>query len=151
MNSQTLTGQWKQFRGKLKEQWGDLTDDELDHVEGNVDQLIGLIQQKTGEAREAIEHRLDRLCNECDEGFSAQRVADTAREYADHASEVASAYVEGVAGSVQHSTEQVGESMRHGYQQTEDLVRRRPVESLAVTFGAGLIAGVVVGLLVRHR
>ena len=66
MNQQTLSGQWRQVRGKLQEKWGELTDDELDHVEGNVDQLIGLIQQKTGETREKIEHYLDQLCESCE-------------------------------------------------------------------------------------
>jgi uncharacterized protein YjbJ (UPF0337 family) len=38
--------QWKQLRGKVKEQWGDLTDDDLDKVDGQFDQLVGLVQEK---------------------------------------------------------------------------------------------------------
>ncbi len=41
-----LKSQWKQLRGKAKEQWGELTDDDLDKVEGKLDQLVGLIQEK---------------------------------------------------------------------------------------------------------
>ena len=151
MNSQTLSGQWRQLRGKLKEKWGELTDDELDHVEGNVEQLVGLIQQKTGESREAIEHRLDKISQGLESDSTVQRMADTARDYADYASETAGAYARGMTESMQHSSEYVGDAVRQGYQQTEQLVRQRPFESLAVTFGAGVIAGVVVGLMVRHR
>lgn len=44
--SMLLKAQWKKMRGKIKEQWGDLTDDDLDKVDGQLDQLIGVIQEK---------------------------------------------------------------------------------------------------------
>jgi uncharacterized protein YjbJ (UPF0337 family) len=44
--SKLLKAQWKQMRGKVKEQWGDLTDDDLDKVDGQLDQLIGVVQEK---------------------------------------------------------------------------------------------------------
>ena len=43
-----IFGHWNQLKGKVKESWGQLTDDELDEVEGKFDQLVGLIQQKVG-------------------------------------------------------------------------------------------------------
>ena len=79
------------------------------------------------------------------------RVSETAREYAGQAAETAQSYAQSAAHSLQHSSEAVGGAVREGYQQTQSLVRHRPVESLAVTFGAGLIAGVVVGLVLRSR
>jgi uncharacterized protein YjbJ (UPF0337 family) len=51
MNTQEIQGHWDQIRGKVKEKWGQLTDDDLRIVGGNVDQVIGRIEQKTGEAR----------------------------------------------------------------------------------------------------
>ena len=45
-----LVGNWNQIKGKVKQRWGQLTDDELSEVEGHFDQLVGLVQQKTGEA-----------------------------------------------------------------------------------------------------
>ncbi|HEY8489648.1 MAG TPA: CsbD family protein [Dehalococcoidia bacterium] len=51
-------GRWNQVKGKIREAWGNLTDDELEQTKGNRDQLIGKIQEKTGESREKIEERL---------------------------------------------------------------------------------------------
>lgn len=58
---QQSSGSWKQFKGRLKEAWGSLTDDELDRLEGRRDQLEGLIEQRTGEAREQVRRRVDDL------------------------------------------------------------------------------------------
>ena len=58
MNSDTMKGNWKQFKGKLKEAWGDLTDDELDKYEGKRDQLAGMLQKKYGESKENVDRRL---------------------------------------------------------------------------------------------
>jgi uncharacterized protein YjbJ (UPF0337 family) len=44
--SMLLKSQWKQLRGKAKEKWGDLTDDDLDKVDGQFDQLVGMIMEK---------------------------------------------------------------------------------------------------------
>lgn len=151
MNQQTLTGYWNQVRGKLKETWSELTDEELDHVEGNVEQLVGLLQQKSGEARDSIEHQLEALLKECEQFQSTdQKLGATAQHCAEQASEGAKHLVHEVAESVQHSSEYLGEAVKHGYQETGQLVRTRPVQSLAVTFGAGLVAGVIVGLLLRR-
>lgn len=45
MNQIWAKGMWNEWKGKAKEQWGDLTNDQLDKIEGQRDQLIGLIQQ----------------------------------------------------------------------------------------------------------
>lgn len=152
MNQQTLSGHWRQLRGKLQANWGELTDDELDHVEGNVDQLVGLLQQKTGETRESIERQLDAMCDETDDQQTkGETMSAKAQQYVEQASDNAKHLAEGVAQSVQQSSEYVGDAVRHRYQETGELVRTRPVESLAITFGAGVAAGVLVGLLLRRR
>ncbi|MGE0201167.1 MAG: CsbD family protein [Candidatus Melainabacteria bacterium] len=58
-----LSGNWNVLKGKVKQTWGDLTDDDLAYVEGQEDELIGRIQKRTGETREAIEHRMHELLN----------------------------------------------------------------------------------------
>jgi uncharacterized protein YjbJ (UPF0337 family) len=52
VNFDVLEGQWKQIAGKAREQWGNLTDDELAKVEGRAERLAGLIQEKYGTSRE---------------------------------------------------------------------------------------------------
>jgi uncharacterized protein YjbJ (UPF0337 family) len=56
-----LEGKWDQVRGRVKEAWGDLTDDELDRTEGKWDRLVGLIKEKTGESTSAVEQRISDL------------------------------------------------------------------------------------------
>ncbi|MGH8935775.1 MAG: CsbD family protein [Acidimicrobiia bacterium] len=54
-----LEGRWDQARGRVKEAWGVLSDDDLDRTEGKWDQLVGTIKEKTGESASAIERKLD--------------------------------------------------------------------------------------------
>ena len=61
INAQELQGQWNRLKGQVKEKWGQLTDDDLQISGGNVDQLVGRIQQKTGVARDQIEKFLSDL------------------------------------------------------------------------------------------
>ena len=56
-----LKGKWQNAKGHIKEAWGDLTDDDLDRSEGKWDQVVGTIREKTGEAGNAIEEKLDKL------------------------------------------------------------------------------------------
>ena len=59
MNKLQIKGDWNILKGKLKQKWGDLTDDDLDFVEGKEDELIGRIQKRTGVERERIERELE--------------------------------------------------------------------------------------------
>jgi uncharacterized protein YjbJ (UPF0337 family) len=59
MNADILQGQWKQLKGELKRQWGKLTDDEIDQLEGNAEKLIGLLQERYGYTRDEANRRLD--------------------------------------------------------------------------------------------
>ncbi len=52
MNDDILKGKWGQLKGKVKEQWGKLTDDEIDALDGRKDQLVGRVQERYGIARE---------------------------------------------------------------------------------------------------
>ena len=85
VNTQVLQGQWNQVRGQLKKKWGQLTEDDLKFANGNIDQLVGRIQHKTGEAREAIESFLDELTSQ---GASAiSQAAESVKNYAGYASD----------------------------------------------------------------
>ena len=55
MNWDRVQGNWKQFAGRVREQWGKLTDDDLDVIAGRKDQLVGKLQERYGWARERAE------------------------------------------------------------------------------------------------
>ena len=52
MNKDQLPGRWLQMKGAVKEHWGKLTDDDLDQVNGNLERLVGVVQERYGYARE---------------------------------------------------------------------------------------------------
>ena len=54
-NRDVLTGNWKQIRGKVKQTWGKLTDNDLTQIEGRFDELAGLVQERYGYTREKAE------------------------------------------------------------------------------------------------
>jgi uncharacterized protein YjbJ (UPF0337 family) len=54
MNQDMMEGKWKQLRGEIKRKWGKVTDNDLLEAEGNVDKLVGTIQERTGEQQDAI-------------------------------------------------------------------------------------------------
>ena len=56
-----IRGNWNQLKGKLKEKYGELSDDDLQYTEGKEDQLIGKIQEKTGESKEKVKEVIDSL------------------------------------------------------------------------------------------
>ncbi|HEY4898324.1 MAG TPA: CsbD family protein [Candidatus Nanopelagicaceae bacterium] len=58
MSWNKVEGNWNQFKGKVKEKWGELTDDELDQIAGKRDILIGKIQEKYGIAEDEAEKRI---------------------------------------------------------------------------------------------
>jgi uncharacterized protein YjbJ (UPF0337 family) len=59
MNWDRIEGNWKQFKGKMIEQWGKLTDDDLDRIAGKREQLVGRIQERYGVARDEAERQVD--------------------------------------------------------------------------------------------
>ena len=147
LNQQTLEGNWNEIKGKLHERWGQLTQDDLQKARGNVDQLVGMIQRKTGEARERVEQYLNELTS--NGGSGVGRVAEAVRGYASSAVESMRGYGGTAAESAEEARARAAEMLRGGYAQTERMIQQRPLESLAVGFGAGLITGVIIGLVMR--
>jgi uncharacterized protein YjbJ (UPF0337 family) len=138
INTQELQGQWNKLRGQVKEKWGQLTDDDLQITGGNIDQLIGKIQSRTGEGRDAVEKFLTELTSK---GSSA---------------------ISNAAGAVGNFAHQAGdrfrdqygnltEQAREKYEYGQDLVRHNPAQSVAAAFGVGLVAGLIVGLALRSK
>lgn len=138
VNAQTLQGNWNEIKGKLRSKWGQLTNDELQQFNGNVDQLVGTIQRKTGEARSSIEHFLEEASSN---GSSAvAKATEAVRDYASQAAE-----------SMQHTTRQAADSLNKGYREAEEMIKQRPGESAAVCFGVGMVVGLLLGITMRSR
>lgn len=60
---QQLEGRFQDVKGRIKESWGSLSDDDLDRTEGKWDRLVGTIKDKTGETRGQIEEKLQKILN----------------------------------------------------------------------------------------
>lgn len=72
MNKDIAQGKWKQLKGKVREQWGRLTDDEVNQLEGRYDRLVGVIQEKYGRGK-------DDAIREVDEFLDAQTLLERDR------------------------------------------------------------------------
>lgn len=59
MNQQQMKGKWHELRGKAKQRWGKLTDDDLDMIDGRREELVGRIQQRYGHSRDQVEREVD--------------------------------------------------------------------------------------------
>jgi uncharacterized protein YjbJ (UPF0337 family) len=149
VNEQTLQGNWNEIKGKLRNKWGQLTNDDLQQARGNIDQLVGLIQRKTGEARSSVEKFLEEATSS---GSGALNdAAETAREYAQQAMETVQERSKQAADTVRKTYDQAAQSVRHGYEEAEGMIKDRPAESAAVCFGVGMLVGVILGLTLRSR
>jgi uncharacterized protein YjbJ (UPF0337 family) len=126
-----LQGNWEEIKGKLRKKWGQLTDNDLAQQVGNVEQLTGLIQRKTGEGRQAIEDYLSELGDNASSTIGA--ASEKVRQYARQASD---AY-----GDVQ---KQALDQLGAGYTEAQRFVRDQPAVSLLVCFGVGLLAGLII-------
>jgi uncharacterized protein YjbJ (UPF0337 family) len=137
-NQQTLDGTWNEIKGKIRQKWGQLTDDDLPQIHGEMEQIVGAIQRRTGEARETIERYLQEVS-----GSTASAIgtaAETVGDYAKRASE-----------SAQHTATDAADHLRTGYNEAERFVRDRPGESMLVCFAAGVITGAALALTLRSR
>jgi uncharacterized protein YjbJ (UPF0337 family) len=138
INQATLQGNWNEIKGQLRKRWGQLSNDDVQTFNGNVDQLVGLIQRKTGEARSQVEDYLNELTAN---GTSAvSDMAENVRDYVHQASE-----------RLQEGSQQAFDTVRDQYQQAEDMIRQRPKESVAVCFGVGVLVGLLIGASFRSR
>ncbi len=61
MNKLIIKGNWNEMKGKLKQKYGELTDDDLTYVEGKEDELLGRLQKKTGKTKEELVDEINKL------------------------------------------------------------------------------------------
>lgn len=135
VTKEEFSGKYHQVKGRIKEKYGSLTDDDFERGSGGLEQLVGIIQQKTGETRRTIEQYLNNLFENA-EGMAGQ-VATKVRDYASQAGD-----------SIRGGYDQMASNMREGYEQAEAVVRRNPRESVAAALGIGFLVGAVLGLMI---
>ena len=123
LDQDVLEGKWHTIRGKLKNKWGKLTDDDLAMIDGGIEALIGRIQRRTGESREAIEHFLDQ---------AGQQISASAEQMGHAAHDAA---------------HEVQRRVRDRYQQAERVIHDRPAQAILVAFGLGVVSGLGAALL----
>ena len=124
IDQKVLEGKWNEIQGRLKSRWGELRSDDLKQFDGNAKQLVGMIQQRTGEARESIEKYLEEVTQRLNDSSTVENV----KEYTQHLAENAGAYASEASEAVQEGLRSAAASAKSGYQETEQLVRRHPVE-----------------------
>lgn len=131
-----IRGHWNEVKGRLQENWGQLTDHDLQQARGSAEQLIGTIQQKTGATRSEIEHFLT-------------RAIDSSSSMMGQASHAAQHYAEEAGEAVRHGYEQAASSVSDLSRRVDASVRANPSAALAVAFGIGVAAGAL--LLFNRR
>jgi len=139
MDWNTIAGNWNEAKGKVKTQWGKLTDDDLTYVEGKRDRLLGLLQQKYGMAKDKAEEQLNQFTSSSADWVSQAK--------------------EKVGQAVGQAKEKVTEVVKEGkeyFQNTNipdmatdlrKLIERNPIPSVLLGLGLGFLIGRVAGAL----
>jgi uncharacterized protein YjbJ (UPF0337 family)/ElaB/YqjD/DUF883 family membrane-anchored ribosome-binding protein len=140
MDWNRVEGDWKRMKGKVKEQWGRLTDDDLTTIGGRREQLEGKIQERYGYAK-------DQVRREIDDWYRATAVSTNgdADELADQ--------IEAIRTDIQSLTSTVGriankqlgraqDTAVEAARNAEDAIRQNPVSSVAIAAGLGFLFGV---------
>ncbi|TWU25126.1 hypothetical protein Pla52o_14240 [Novipirellula galeiformis] len=134
-NREQIRGHWNEVKGRLKEHWAQLTDDDLRRAEGSTDRLVGVVQQKTGATRNEVEKFIDSLFGASMGDQAAQKV----QQYSDAAQQMASDAGQYARDQAKRFAAQSGDLSAT----VNETVRKRPGESLAIAFGLGIAAGAI--------
>lgn len=138
ISKERLSGNWNSIVGAVKEKFGQITGDDLSRVEGNFEQLVALLQRKTGQTREQVEGFIE-SCSKATES-TVNRISEQAGKYAEMAGE-----------AVRENYDYISDEAQRGYDYTMKTVSHRPLESVAIALGVGLLAGLAFGLSMSGR
>lgn len=139
MVSQTaLAENWNDVKSTLKSKWQQLSDHELRGFNGSTDELVQLIQKRTGQAKTAIENQLEEMVTQ---GRSIQKQVGQ--------------YVSGVASQAGEACEEgydlAAQKLSDGYKQASRYAKENPGAAVAILLGSGILAGLGVAMLMRRR
>jgi uncharacterized protein YjbJ (UPF0337 family) len=127
MDWNTIAGNWNEAKGKVKSQWGKLTDDDLTYVEGKRDRLLGLLQQKYGIAKDKAEEQINQF-------MSSDSWVGQAKEKATEMVREGKEYLQST------SFPDMASDLRQ-------LIERNPIPSVLLGLGLGFLIGRVAGAL----
>jgi uncharacterized protein YjbJ (UPF0337 family) len=125
-NWTSIQGEWNKYKGQIKEKWGKLTDDDLMRIGGNRDQLIGVLQQRYGMAKDRIEEQVDEFATHA--GSWVQQAKNTVVNKVSDMAEPVRDYWEG------HNAGEMVNDLKA-------LINRYPVQSTLVGLGVGYLVG----------
>ena len=142
MDWNRVEGNWKQVKGKVKEQWGKLTDDDLDVIAGKQDQLEGKLQERYGYAKDRIKREIDNWATEARAG--ARKIANDA-DLSDE--------LDAIRADVQNLTATLGDVAKRQAGRAQDTaveamnnaeayIRQNPLQAVAIAGALGFVYGV---------
>ena len=133
-----IQGTWNQMVGAVKSKYSQITGDDLAGINGNIQQLAGVIQKKTGKAREEIDEYLRSL---------SESTATTVGKISEVATDMASKGYE----SIRDGYDYAKEASRDGLKTATETVQHRPGESMLLAMGIGVVVGLIVGTSMCSR
>jgi len=137
-------GSWNRIKGKLREKYGQLTDNDLEFMKGKEEELFGRLQTKLGLSREQLVSVINNLKEATDAGAATlnETVEQLKKKATDFTSDVKSAAID----KARELGEQTESMVRSIHQNARDYVRREPRKAIC----KALVAGFVVGLMLRR-
>lgn len=138
VNQTVLEENWNDIKATLKSKWQQLSDHDLRGFKGSADQLVQMIQRRTGQARDVIENQLEEMIAQ---GRTIQN--QVGQFFSGAASQAGEAYGEGYDLAAQ--------KLADGYKQVSRYAKDNPGAAVAILFGSGLLAGLGVAMLMRRR
>lgn len=139
MVSQTILEEnWNDIRESLKSKWKQLSDNDLRGFKGSADELVQMIQRRTGQARTMIENQLEEVISQ---GRSFQKqVGQYVSEAASQAGDACGA-----------SYDLAARKLRDGYTQASEYAVKNPGAAVAILLGSGILAGLGIAMLMRRK
>ncbi len=132
VTKEEVQGSWNQLAGAVKSKYSQITGDDLVGVQGNVQQLAGVIQRKTGKAREEIDEFLK---------TASATTVSTVGKISAAASDMASMASETIHDGYDYARD----ASRDGIKAATETIQHRPAESLLIAMGIGVVAGLIIG------
>jgi len=138
VSQSVMEANWNDIKANLKSKWQQLSDRDLQSFKGSADELVHMIQRRTGQAKNVIENQLEEMIAQ---GRDIQN--QVGQFFSGAASQVGEVYNEGYDVAAQKLAE--------GYKQASKYAKENPGAAIAILFGSGLLAGLGAAMLMRRR